>query len=76
MKRYEVTYKGKKTIVRADDAVDAIERFCNRQFFGRRRIHDWRVSQFDADTRGGIWCEGWTRGEEEVRRLLAILATY
>ena len=69
-KRFKVKYKGKVSIVRAENALKALEKFCNREFFGHRRVWDYDISQVDADTRGKIWVEAYTRGDDKRLRIM------
>ncbi len=69
--KFLVSYKGKTTPVLAERADSALEKFANREFFGNRRIWDYRISQVDAETRGGEWVEAYTRGDDAELRIVA-----
>lgn len=60
MTRFNVEYRGKISVVRAETAIDAIRQFANRQYFGKKRIHTYRISIVDAETYGERECRAVT----------------
>lgn len=58
LRRYKVAHNGKTYVTRGTNAEHAFRRFANRPVFGQRTIIDsteYRLEQFDADTRGNRW---------------------
>ena len=71
MKRYELTYREKKIVVRAESSELAIEQYAARPVFGVGRIFNQvHVKNYDADTRGEIWCVSDCDGTRVTAKLI------
>jgi hypothetical protein len=68
MNRYAIKLDGKTTISCASNATEAFEAYANRRFFGNSRLHhtEYRLEQYDADTRGVKWASYCIRGESRA----------
>jgi hypothetical protein len=67
--KFKITYKCKEYVSHGDHCEDAMEKFAGRKVFGRDLIEKYRLTQYDADTRGKKWGEfiaGWPDSEHCV----------
>ena len=66
MNKYEVKYNGTKFYYYGEDASDAMDKFANRKVFSHQLIFDYRLMQYDADTRGKEWAQFRTIEPEHI----------
>ena len=72
--KFKITYKGKEYARHGGNCEEAMERFAGRKVFGRDLIETYRLTQYDADTRGRKWGEfiaGWPNAEHRVVVVIA-----
>jgi hypothetical protein len=64
MEKYTVKYNGKEYTYNANSCEEAAQKLANRKVFGRELIFDFVVRMIDADTRGKVWGEFFTKGHD------------
>ena len=61
--KYKIEYKGKYYYRNGNNCQEAFEKFANHSVFGQRNlIENYKLNQYDADTRGESWAQyfcGW-----------------
>ena len=55
MNKYNIIYKNSYFKYSAENAEAAMEKFAERKVFGENLVWEYRLMQYDAETRGELW---------------------
>ena len=64
--KYKLSFNGKEYRYNGKDCEEVISKFANRKVFGNPIVWDYRIKQYDADTRGERWAVYHVNKEKSV----------